>query len=254
MRVGLIGVGVVGGTLKQWFETHTNHIVCCYDPGKEMFDDLTGCTHIFISVPVPAAGAGQDLRVLGEAVTMAKKYTDKVFVRSTVLPGTNDMLGTISMPEFLTERRAYKDFCELPLLIGCKKLKYNEQQTINKELFYGRSMLVCSNVEAELSKFTHNCFGALKVTYFNMINKLCEKLGADYEVLKFCSNLTGFLGKEHMQVPGPDGKYGYGGKCFPENINALYNYLLHHSAAFQLETDFIHTIKELNEKYREKKA
>jgi len=250
MKIGLIGVGVVGGALKTWLEKNTTHMVCCYDPGKGMSDDLAGCTHIFISVPVPASGQGQDLRVLGEAVSMAKKYTDKVFVRSTVLPGTNDMLGTIAMPEFLTERRAYDDFFKLPLLIGCKKLKYQEQQDICQKIFNGKSMLVCSNIEAELSKFTHNCFGAVKVTYFNMIRTLADKLGADYDVVKFCSNLTGFLGNQHMEVPGPDGKRGYGGRCFPENMSAIFKWLNNQPSGLHLETVFFRNIIELNEKYR----
>src|SRR3990167_8693371 len=116
--VGIVGVGVVGGTLAKWFKEHTDHDVRLDDPQKGHLDFLEDCEAIFISVPVPASPNGQDFKILEEAVSLAKKHTDKVFIRSTVLPGTNDRLGTISMPEFLTERQAYSDITKYPILCG----------------------------------------------------------------------------------------------------------------------------------------
>jgi len=62
--------------------------------------------------------------------------------------------------------------------------------------------------------------------------------------------LTGFIEHEHTIVPGPDGKFGYGGKCFPPNISSFYNYLYQNS--MRDEHDFIKQIDKLNIMYRNK--
>jgi len=245
MKVGIIGVGVVGGTLQRWFAAHTKHEVVLFDPPQNLFGDLRHCEHIFVSVPVPANEIGQDLSILTGAIAMAKDVTDNVYIRSTVLPGTNNHFGTHAMPEFLTERRCDADFRDLPIVVGGV-----DREMAFDELFPGKQIIKVSNLEAELAKFTHNCFGAMKVTYFNIINEFATGVGADYQKVLRAANITGFLGEQHMQVPGPDGKYGYGGKCFPENIAAFENLLKHTRFNMQLPALFIHAIKLLNDQYR----
>lgn len=250
MRLGLIGVGVVGGTLKTWLEKNTNHQLKLYDPEKKLYDDLDECQAIFISVPVPSAMYGQNLKIITEAVVKAKKITKNVFIRSTVLPGTNDSYGTISMPEFLTERRAQDDFNNLPMIFG------QVDKNLVDEIFPNKEKIIVSNVEAELAKYTHNCFGAFKVTYFNMIKKICVNKGADFEMVKKAANITGFLGTEHQQVPGPDNKHGYGGKCFPVNMDSMeahlrvMNTLIKSSIDFSMEAELFNIIRRLNRQYR----
>lgn len=219
MKIGLIGVGVVGSTLKKWLEENTRHDILCYDPKKGLNDDLHGSDAIFISIPVGPGIGGQDTKDLAKVVEYAKKFTQHVFIRSTVVPGTNDTLKTYSMPEFLTARRAYEDFCSLPLVFGDAPHELINKIFINKIHNDGRYIRV-SNVEAELAKYTHNIFGLYKVTYFNMIFKVAKLLSADFENVKIAANITGFLGTEHMQVPGPDGELGFGGTCFPVNLDS----------------------------------
>lgn len=243
MKIGIIGCGVVGGTLVDWLSENTTHEIIMFDPPKKLFGDLEGCEHIFISVPVPAAGDGQDTSILEKAVEHAKKFSENVYVRSTVLPGTNDRLGTIAMPEFLTERRAYEDFEKLPILIGDYKKGL-------QSVFPDKEIICASNVEAELAKFTHNCFGAMKVTYFNIIEELCTKLGAQYPQVLHAARLTGFIEKTHTMVPGPDGRRGYGGKCFPENIDAMRRFLLNEDLKLYHGHIFFRTIDEVNERIR----
>jgi UDPglucose 6-dehydrogenase len=175
----------------------------------------------------------------------ARQFTDKIFIRSTVLPGTNDRLRTISMPEFLTERKAYMDMCSLPILLG------KVEPAFAKEIFPNKQIFFMSNAEAELAKFVHNCFGAMKVTYFNAIAELCERLDLDFRNVKTGSSLTGYIEPMHTTVPGPDGLYGYGGKCFPENVRAIAGWL-HSLEGFQQEHDFFDLIESLNHKYRGK--
>ncbi len=245
MKIGLIGVGTVGGTLKKYFQEKTDHDLACHDPDKGLSDSFEEVEAVFISVPVRPSNDGQDLSTLKNAVSFAHRFTRNVFIRSTVLPGTNDLLGTVACPEFLTERFAYNDMCNLPILVG--------GGADIGEIFPGKKIIKVSNKEAEMAKFAHNCFGAMKVTYFNMIHEICKSIGADYDNVRNAAMITGYIEKEHTQVPGPDGKYGYGGKCFPENIWAFEKYLSR--PEFNPEvffmSDFIGLIGLMNEDFRD---
>lgn len=239
MKIGLIGVGTVGGTLKRYFEEFTSHDIKLYDPQKGMNDDLTGIEAAFISVPVPAHYKGQDKSLLETAINQAKMYTDLVFIRSTVLPGTNDSYGTISMPEFLTERIAFEEMKRLPII--CGKTSFDI-----KKIFPDKEIRYMSNNEAELTKMAHNCFGAMKVTYFNLIYDLCQSFDCDFYKVKSNMGMTGFIDLEnHTQVPGPDGQRGFGGKCFPENISAMHK-MLSSMNGWDKESDLFSVIKSLN--------
>jgi UDPglucose 6-dehydrogenase len=241
MKIGIIGFGVVGGTLGKWLKEHTTHELRIYDPDKGLRDSLDGCEAIFISVPVPANESGQDTAILKQSVALAKKYTNNVFIRSTVLPGTNDELGTISMPEFLTERRAYQDMCKYPILTGqCDK-------ELLERIFPNKQIIQVENTEAELSKYAHNCFGAVKVLYFNIINNLCDYMSARYDKVLQGSMITGFIERTHTII-AQDGLKGYGGKCFGPNIESLKNFL--YKEGKEIEADLFQQVHDINEKYR----
>lgn len=240
MKIGLIGVGTVGGTLKQYLESLNIHDIRCYDPHKNMNDDLTGCEAIFISIPVKSNHLGQNTTELATMVKTAKIFCSEIYIRSTVLPGTNDALGTISCPEFLTERRAYEDMKSLPIVVGDTATKIDK-------IFPNKVIVKVRNKEAELGKFAHNCFGAMKVTYFNMIERLCRLYGLDYNDVRSIVFLTGFIEPEHTTVPGPDGKHGWGGKCFPDNVDAFKSFLQRHNdTATQLAGSLLGSIATLN--------
>lgn len=252
MMIGIIGVGMVGGALKRWFEKNTDHHLRLRDPAFELDDDLTGCDAIFICIPVHPNHHGQDLTAIYSVIQDAKKYTSNIFIRSTVLPGTNDNFGTIAAPEFLTARFADDDMNTLPIVVG------SVDKAFAQRIFPGKQIIQVSNEEAELAKFTHNCFGALKVTYFNMINKMCRHRRIDYNNVLLAGNITGFLGQQHTQVPGHDGHYGYGGTCFPPNMKALHGHLKTMDertdfVSFHKEASVIEKIMDLNKEYRNEK-
>lgn len=219
MKIGIIGVGVVGQALAKWLQSNTSHEVAKWDPSKGMKDDLRKSDAIFICIPVHPAPEGQDQFQLENCVNMAKGFSEKVFIRSTVLPGTNDRFGTISCPEFLTARIADAEMERLPVLVG------DVDPVFISEVFPTKSITIVRNSEAELAKFAHNCFGAMKVTYFNLIYKMCQDLDLYYENVKDGFLLSGFINEPHTMVPGPDGKLGYSGSCFPENMEAFESFL-----------------------------
>lgn len=244
INVAVIGCGVIGGALIKWCEEYnTNVNVLKIDPPKGFNDDIAKADVIFISIHIPTEADGtQDLKLLESIILQAPDVP--IFIRTTLLPGTCKMLSekynkdVNFMPEFLTERTAVEDFYRQPMI-------FSNHTDLLKRIFVGKEYLEMTTVEAEITKYAHNVFGALKVSYFNGINELCTKLDANYEIVQKGCLLSGYINKPHTDVPGPDGKLGYGGKCFPKDVNAFLNF----TQGTELHK-IISLLPELNEKYR----
>src|SRR6185503_5957212 len=73
-----------------------------------------------------------------------------------------------------------------------------------------------------------NCFGAVKINYFNAIYSLCKKMGANYYNVLAGAMTPGFIEVTHTQVPGPDGRFGFGGHCLPKDLTAFIGCLADH--------------------------
>lgn len=218
--IGIVGCGFIGGALKQWIETYNPSVnVLVSDPAKGFNDDLSWAEAIFISIHIPTEESGaQDIFTLKQII---KNLPDKpIFVRSTILPGTSERLSKETghrvyfMPEFLTQRTAYADFCSQPMV-------FTAESELLRKIFVGKHFVEMTSFEAEVAKYAHNVFGAVKVTYFNGIYDYCKKNNADYDRVLQGVLLSGYINDMHTRVPGPDGNLGYGGKCFPKDVNAL---------------------------------
>ncbi len=70
-------------------------------------------------------------------------------------------------------------------------------------------------------KYMNNCFFATKISFLNEMYHVVEKSGVDWEMALDGFVRDGRVGHSHMNIPGPDGKFGFGGSCFPKDINAL---------------------------------
>ena len=249
MRIGIAGVGVIGGALQRWFAQNTEHELKLYDPPRGLDDDLSKCDAVFICVPVPTVGRAQDLGIVEEILKSCTHSKQRIFVRSTVLPGTCDRLArkytrqVYAMPEFLTERIADQDTERQPILSGHVPMASSDQYNFLSEVFEGKKALVLiKNVEAELAKYMHNGNGTVKVAFNNLIYLLAGALGADYERVRAGALLSGYVTATHTQVPGPDGKLGYGGKCFPKDMDALIGLM----SQLQLPHEFLAQMQSTN--------
>ena len=221
IKVGIIGCGFVGGALKTWLEENNsaNVEVLVSDPPKGFNDDLSTVDVAFLQIHVPTEDDGtQDLTLMKQLIKGLPDVT--VFVRTTILPGTSDMLSRETghrvcyMPEFLTERTHITDFRTQPMV-------FTGEEGLLTKIFKGKRHCVMTPLEAEITKYSHNVFGAYKVTYFNAVREYCEKMGADWAKVHTGCLLSGYINDTHTYVPGPDGKFGYGGKCFPKDVNAF---------------------------------
>ena len=235
IKVGIVGCGFIGGALKKWLDNHNPDVkVFVSDPPKGLNDDLSSCDVIFISIHVPTEDDGsQDLSLMKDII---KKLPDRpIFIRTTILPGTSDMLSkkcgrsVYFMPEFLTERTAYEDFSSQPMV-------FTAETDLLKRVFKDKRFVEMTSLEAEITKYAHNVFGALKVTYFNGIYDYCRSVGVNYRKIQEGILLSGYINAPHTQVPGPDGKFGYGGKCFPKDVNALTSMLKEYPICEMLKT------------------
>lgn len=245
INIGVVGCGVIGGALINWINNNNseNCNILKIDPPKGLNDDISKADIIFISIHIPTEeDLSQDLTVLEQIICNCPNVP--IFIRTTLKPGTCDMLSkkynksVNFMPEFLTERTALGDFEKQPMI-------FTNNEELLRTIFAGKEYICMSSLEAEVAKYVHNTFGALKVTYFNGIYEYCEKLGIDYENVQKGVLLSGYINHPHTDVPGPDGKFGYGGKCFPKDVNSFIECL----SGCEIDK-LLKIVPEINKQYR----
>jgi len=237
-KVGVIGNGFVGEAISFAFSSVSDMHVYDTDPLKSL-DDLQSvhtCDFVFICVPTPMFQDGsQDLSYVEDVF---EKATSKpvYILKSTVLPGTTEELSEkysnikiIFSPEFLTERTAKLDMLTQSRIILGGELSLTEKaKTLFNQRFKIKNIIQTDSKTAELTKYMNNTFFATKVSIMNEFKLLCDKIGANWQdALKgFVSD--GRIGDSHLNVPGHDGKLGYGGTCFPKDVNALLSFSKKH--------------------------
>ena len=159
-------------------------------------------------------------------------YKYFIVLRSTVPVGTNDNFKTYFMPEFLTEKNYIEDFINNKTWIfGLLKDNNDELfKTTIIELFTlakknnkikNLNFNFLTNKEAEMVKLFRNCFLSTKVSFCNEIYQFCELKGINYENVRSLAAEDDRISHSHTNVPGPDGKKGFGGTCFPKDTNSM---------------------------------
>jgi nucleotide sugar dehydrogenase len=237
-KVGVIGNGFVGEAISFAFSPVADLYIYDKDNLKSLnsLESVHNCDFVFICVPTPMFKDGsQDLSYVES--TFKKATKEPVYIlKSTVLPGTTERLSKkysnlkiIFSPEFLTERTAKLDMLTQSRIILGGELSLTEQAKILfNQRFKTKNIILTDSKTAELTKYMNNTFFATKVSIMNEFKLLCDKIGANWkDALKgFVSD--GRIGDSHLNVPGHDGKLGYGGTCFPKDVNALLSFSKKH--------------------------
>jgi UDPglucose 6-dehydrogenase len=239
-KIGIIGKGYVGGAMYENFKDLYSVEVFDTDESKrtKSLEELVKWAQIlFVSVPTPmrpedgACDTGIVESVVHQIAAIDKSKI--VVIKSTVPPGTTARLAKETglalcfNPEFLTEANYIHDFKYQPLIVigaddeGLYNIIYDLYYDFNHRVNSGGQIVGCKTAEAEMFKYLANCFLATKVTFLNELYKLCEKTNIDYDRVADIAKLDRRLGHTHWKVPGPDGKFGFGGSCFPKDMNAL---------------------------------
>jgi len=245
MKIGIVGNGFVGSSVAFGFSPQTgcDADVKIYDKDKSkathsLEEVINTSDYIFVSVPTPSNKDGSiNLDIIYDLfneMDSVNHRTNNVFLlRSTVTPGTTRKLqrkfrnlNIVFNPEFLTERSAKLDFInQSRFIIGGRKRDSNKVEKLFKWRFGETTPIIKTNYEtAELIKYMNNCFFATKVSFLNEMYQIADKCGADWDMAVEGFVRDGRVGHSHMNVPGPDGKFGFGGSCFPKDIQAMIHF------------------------------
>jgi len=231
MKVGVIGNGFVGEAQAFAFSLSNEVRIYDIDPKRSFntLEEVHECDFVFVCVPTPMSESGeQDISYIEEVFTHAKAGPIYI-IKSTIKPGTTlelqecyPELNIVFSPEFLTERIAKLDMMmQARIIFGGKKELTDKVQTLYEGRFMNRHFIHTDPTTAEFIKYMNNCFFATKVSLLNEYKRLGDKVGVDWQTAMHGFAADGRVGDSHMQVPGPDGKLGFGGACFPKDINAF---------------------------------
>ncbi|MFH1621475.1 MAG: hypothetical protein ABIB04_05345 [Patescibacteria group bacterium] len=234
MKIGIIGLGVVGSAVKHGLE-RLNHQVIGYDiklPNTSL-ESVLDTALCFICVPTPSDETGACNvsiveKVVGELDIAG--YKGLCVIKSTVTPGTTDALRKKTdirlafCPEFLRERAAYIDFVENHDLcvIGT-------DDTADFELVkqaHGRlpqNFAHLTHLEAELAKYYSNIFNALRIVFANEFYEICKATGADYSRIKQALVKRSTIHDVYLDCN--ENIRGFGGVCLPKDTAAFAQYV-----------------------------
>ena len=280
--INIIGYGYVGGAIG--YLCKQNKVkMCTYDVLKKdekeavanfsQIDDLVKHSEsyndhnvYFICVPTPPKEeTGEcDTKIVEHVFDQLYNKVNKttsVIIKSTVKPGTSRLLknkygsklNVVFCPEFLKEKTFQEDmynadFC----LLGtdCDEVTKGLVEKVMRDLYSHKMIDVIHKTyeECELFKYTINVFLSVKVWYFNEISEVCDRFGVKYNDLKDLFRLEPRIGESHIDVPGHDGSYGFGGKCLPKETLAL----KHLQERLELPNKVLAEILERNSYFRKK--
>tara|TARA_R100000278_G_scaffold100077_1_gene76776 strand:+ start:1237 stop:2097 length:861 start_codon:yes stop_codon:yes gene_type:complete len=241
-KIGIVGNGFVGSAVRYGFSPNVgcDAEVKVYDkdPNKstDKLSDVIESDIIFLSVPTPSNLDGSmNIDIVDRALTDIDEHGTNavILLRSTVVPGTTRKLQDkypnlrlVFNPEFLTERSANFDFINQDrVILGGDINDVEVAEDLFKSRFGSTLSILKTNYEtAELIKYMTNTFFATKISFLNDMKLIADKSGVIWEDAIDGFIRDGRVGHSHLNVPGHDGKYGFGGSCFPKDIQALINF------------------------------
>ena len=256
MKIAIVGMGFVGKSLSNGFKKSVE--VLGIDPIlNTSIKDLTTFKPdaIFICLPTPMKeDSSQDISIINLAIQEINELnlTPLIVLKSTVLPNYVSKIQKlvprfVYNPEFLREKYADKDFINSELIVFGGDRKDTDELA---KIYEMHTKCTCKNyihtdaIAASFIKYTINSFLSLKVIFFNELKDLFDISGTHETWENFTSALSvdKRIGNSHMQVPGPDGRLGFGGACFPKDSSAF----LHYSNEANSKINLLNTAINLN--------
>lgn len=254
IKVGIVGLGMVGDPIRRWFEEHKGYKrgkdLFCYDvdPKKGFHDDVNKAEIIFVAVPTPSNPDGSCNTSIVESAVSQIQDRKIVVIKSTVEPGTIGWLQKkyprkkfIFNPEFLTESLTWIDYIKPDRqIVAYTSTSYGDIQEVLSLLPQAHFERPWSSdylkkdinaTEAELAKYASNVFGYIKVIYGNILADVCHaleqnfrkngiKTKIDYENVREVISADPRIGPAWLNVE--HGNYcGSGGFCFPKDMVAF---------------------------------
>ena len=240
-NIGIIGNGFVGNAIATGLVGYVDQVrIFDVQPERSTntLEEVVNYSDVvFVSVPTPMTnvlGGEIDLSVVRKAFTMInrckRESSEPIFVlKSTVVPGTMEKLceefpdlNLVFSPEFLTERYARLDFINSArVVLGGNQNHVSKVADLLRPRFPGAKFITTDFATSQLIKYMANCFFAMKVSFMNEMYQCAMACEADWDIAISGFISDGRIGNSHLQVPGHDGDMGFGGKCFPKDLNAM---------------------------------
>jgi UDPglucose 6-dehydrogenase len=213
----------------------------CYPQGITLEQLDQECDLLFFCLPTPLNHDGSCYTKILED-TIARCSNPYKIIRSTVPVGFSTKHGCYFMPEFLTEARWENDFRSMKeWIVGIptaaeagaaitdiqrEEFKTRIRKLIKRSHKNGAidssTVVFCDTNEAEMLKLMKNCFLSAKVSLMNEFHDFSRAVNVDYNAVIELAKKDARMGTSHFQVPGPDGRHGFGGTCFPKDTHSLY--------------------------------
>jgi UDPglucose 6-dehydrogenase len=253
MKIGIVGLGIIGSACKFGFEK-LGHKVLVHDIIMETkLEDLINCEIIYICVPTPSNEDGSCNTSIVEQVVLDMNklsYSGVVAIKSTVKPTTTQNLieqtdlKICFVPEFLRERCAITDFTENHDLLAIGTESEDVFNLVKKcHGVYPKNIIQLKPTEAELLKYYSNVYNAIKITFANEIYEICQKLNINYNDIKNAFIKRGTTKDIYLDVN--ENFRGYAGMCLPKDTKAL-NSLVRELG---LDLDLFYIIDKENDKF-----
>jgi len=236
-KIGIVGQGFVGTAIREGL----SHIfdMQTYDKFKEevstcnTLQELSKKVEIlFVCLPTPMNKDGScNLSIIESVIEELDGYNNNniAIIKSTIPPGTTERLNSqcqnlkiVFSPEFLTEANFIDDFKnQNRVIIGGPRPASTKVKNLFTKAFPGIAIIKTGSNTAETVKYFTNCFLAVKVGFANEFKQICDKVDVDFDKVVEYGLYDKRIGSTHFSVPGPDGRLGFGGSCFPKDLNAL---------------------------------
>lgn len=236
IKIGIVGYGYVGKAFYNFFKTHYD--VSIYDPSYEKSctkEEINNCDIGVICVPTPQKkDGGCDISIVEESV---KWMNNKIILcKSTVPPSTTKTLSEkynksiVFSPEYAGESsywtpyKFHTDVKETPFFIFGGEKSACEQLIDIYIPITGptKTYRITDSTSAELAKYAENSFYATKVTFCNEFFDICKKSNSSWNEVRELFLLDPRINPMHTMVLKDN--RGFGGKCFPKDVNAIIEY------------------------------
>ena len=230
MKIGVIGVGVVGTAIEQGFRD-LGHIVKTHDiKFNTRIENVLDTKIVFLCLHTNPDRRGEcNTKPIFQVVRRLNhlKYKGIIAIKSTIIPGTYaelkkefDEERMCHVPEFLREKFAYEDFTENHNVLVVGAPNYDVSRiVINCHGNYPKNVIEMKPEEAEFVKYFSNVFKAVKITFANSFGKICDEFDIDYNSVLKAFELENV--KETSYLKYSDELRGFGGMCLPKDVQAL---------------------------------
>jgi UDPglucose 6-dehydrogenase len=263
MRIGIIGFGYVGGAIA-W--AHRDQDIIIRDPKLKASADLdkfVDCDAVFVCVPSPCVDSTLENgkcdtsileQTLKELLFVLINKQIPIICKTTAPPSVYARLqkeypNIVHCPEFLTAANNLTDYMntEYFVLGGQYDWCVRAREVIHLGVSVTHDRFIITDIKtAALYKYMMNSYLATKVTFMNDFKLLADAEGIDWNDVKTLITYEDRIGKSHMDVPGPDGQFGWGGACFPKDIAAI----IEESIELGLDFELMQRVESINKKHR----